>query len=144
TTNTFVATAISVVHVGAQPVLVDIDPETLMIGAPEIEAAITPRTKAILPVHIAGLACDLEAISAIARKHGLRVIEDAAHAFPTTYRNRLIGHGTSDATVFSFYATKTLTTGEGGMVTTMDADVERQLRLLRLHGIDKDAFDRGD
>ena len=143
TTNTFIATALSIVHAGATPVLVDIDPVTLAIDPVQVQAAVTPRTKAILPVHIAGLACDMGAISAIARGHGLKVIEDAAHSLPTTFRNRLIGDHTSDATVFSFYASKTITTGEGGMVTTADPDVARQMRLLRLHGIDKDIFDRG-
>jgi dTDP-4-amino-4,6-dideoxygalactose transaminase len=142
TTNTFVATAMSIVHAGALPVLVDIDPATLMIDAAKAEAAITPRTKAIVPVHIGGLACNMAAIDGLARRHGLKVVEDAAHAFPTTHRNRLIGHGTSDATVFSFYASKTITTGEGGMITTTDENLANQLRRLRLHGIDKDIFDR--
>jgi dTDP-4-amino-4,6-dideoxygalactose transaminase len=141
-TNTFSATALSVVHVGARPVLVDIDPETLCIDPAAVEAAITPRTKVIIPVHVGGLACDMAAIGAIARRHNLKVIEDAAHALPTTVGKRLIGHATSDATVFSFYATKTITTGEGGMVTTPHADIAHQIRLLRLHGIDKDIFNR--
>jgi dTDP-4-amino-4,6-dideoxygalactose transaminase len=143
-TNTFTATALSIVHVGARPVLVDIDPRTLTIDVAAVEAAITPRTRAIIPVHVGGLACDMAAIGALAQRHGLRVIEDAAHAFPAAHGERLIGNGTSDATVFSFYATKTITTGEGGMVTTPHADVARQLRLLRLHGIDKDIFARDD
>jgi dTDP-4-amino-4,6-dideoxygalactose transaminase len=138
-TNTF---SLSVVHVGARPVPVDIDPRTLTIDPAAIEAAITPRTRAIIPVHVGGLACDMAAIGAIARRHNLRVIEDAAHAFPTTSGGRLVGNGTADATVFSFYATKTITTGEGGMVTTPHAELARQLRLLRLHGIDKDIFSR--
>jgi dTDP-4-amino-4,6-dideoxygalactose transaminase len=141
-TNTFSATALSIVHVGARPVLVDIDPRTLTIDPAAVEAAITPRTRAIVPVHVAGLACDMAAIGALARRHNLRVIEDAAHAFPASHDQRLIGNGTSDATVFSFYATKTITTGEGGMVTTPHAEIARQMRLLRLHGIDKDIFSR--
>lgn len=141
-TNTFSATALSIVHVGARPVLVDIDPATLNIDPAAVEAAVTPRTKAIIPVHVGGLACDMTAIGSIARRHGLKVIEDAAHALPTTIGKRLIGNATSDATVFSFYATKTITTGEGGMVTTPHADIARQIRLLRLHGIDKDIFNR--
>lgn len=141
-TNTFSATALSVVHVGARPVLVDIDPRTLTIDPAAIEAAITPRTRAVIPVHVGGLACDMAAIGALARRHDLRVIEDAAHAFPTTSGGRLVGNRTADATVFSFYATKTITTGEGGMVTTPHPELAQQLRLLRLHGIDKDIFSR--
>lgn len=140
--NTFIATALAIAHVGAMPVLADIDPATLMIDPAAVEAAITSATRAILPVHIAGLACDLGALDAIARRHGLKVVEDAAHAFPARWRTRMIGNGTSDATVFSFYASKTITTGEGGMVTTRDPELARRLRLLRLHGIDKDAFAR--
>lgn len=141
-TNTFSATALSVVHVGARPVLVDIDPRTLTVDPAAVEAAITPRTRAIIPVHIGGLACDMAAIGAIARRHNLKVIEDAAHAFPASVDGRLIGNATSDATIFSFYATKTITTGEGGMVTTPHPEIAQQLRLLRLHGIDKDIFSR--
>lgn len=143
TTNTFVASAMSIVHAGATPVLTDIDPATLNIDPACVQAAITPRTKAILPVHLGGLACDMDRIGAIAARHGLKVIEDAAHALPTTWRERMIGDHTADATVFSFYASKTVTTGEGGMVATPHAEVAKQVRLLRLHGIDKDVFDRG-
>ncbi|MDA9464513.1 pyridoxal phosphate-dependent aminotransferase [Bradyrhizobium sp. CCBAU 53415] len=139
---TFSATAMSIVHVGAKPVLADIDPSTLNIDIAKIESLITPRTKAIIPVHYAGLACDMTAIGDIARRHGLRVIEDAAHALPTTWNGRIIGNATSDASVFSFYATKTITTGEGGMITFADPAVAKRARTLRLHGIDRDIFAR--
>jgi dTDP-4-amino-4,6-dideoxygalactose transaminase len=142
TANTFIATAQSIIAVGAVPVLADIDPVSLNVDPVSVEAAITPRTRAILPVHIAGLACDVRAIRAIADQYGLKVVEDAAHAFPASAGNRLIGDHTADATVFSFYASKTLTTGEGGMVVTPDTEVTRCIRVLRLHGIDKDTFDR--
>ena len=142
TDMTFSATAMSIVHVGARPVLVDIDPATLNIDIQKIEQAITPRTKAIMPVHYAGLACDMSAISALATRHGLKIVEDAAHAFPTVSNGQTIGRKTSDATVFSFYATKTITTGEGGMITTADSTLAQRMRVLRLHGIDQDIFNR--
>lgn len=142
TTHTFTATAEVVRYMGADPVFVDIDPSTLTIDPMRIEAAITPRTRAIMPVHYAGLSCDMGAILAIARKHGLRVVEDAAHALPTTHCGGLIGTLESDATVFSFYATKTIATGEGGMLVTRDPEVAARCRVMRLHGIDRDAFDR--
>ncbi len=142
TTHTFTATAEVVRYLGADVVLVDIDPATLNIDVRQIEAAITPRTKAILPVHYAGLAVDMLAILDIARKHGLRVVEDAAHALPTTLEKELIGTLGSDATVFSFYANKTMTTGEGGMLVTRNAELARRARVMRLHGMSRDAFDR--
>jgi dTDP-4-amino-4,6-dideoxygalactose transaminase len=144
TDYTFTATAMSAVHLGAKPVLVDIDPETFNIDPAQIERAITSRTKAIIPVHFAGLSCDMAAINDIARRHGLKVIEDAAHALPTRCNNKMIGQGTSDATVFSFYATKTITTGEGGMITFLDPAAAKLARTLRLHGIDRDIFNRTD
>jgi len=142
TPYTFTSTAEVVRYLGADPVFVDIDPLTFNIDASKIEAAITPRTKAIIPVHFAGLACDMDAILTIARKHGLKVVEDAAHALPTTCNGRLIGSLDSDATVYSFYATKTITTGEGGMVVVRDPEVAKRCRIMRLHGISRDAFDR--
>lgn len=141
-TLTFTATAEVVRYLGAQPVLVDVDAATLNMSPNAVEAAITPRTRAIVPVHYAGLACDMDAILALARRHGLRVVEDAAHAFPTRYRGRLVGTLDSDITVFSFYANKTMTTGEGGMVVVRDPELARRIRLMRLHGISQDAFDR--
>ena len=142
TTHTFTATAEVVRYLGADVVLVDIDPATLNIDIAQIEAAITPRTKAIVPVHYAGLAVDMLAILDIARRHGLHVVEDAAHALPTTLEKELIGTLGSDATVFSFYANKTMTTGEGGMLVTRNAELARRARVMRLHGMNRDAFDR--
>jgi len=142
TTHTFTATAEVVRYLGADVVLVDIDPATLNIDAQAIEAAITPRAKAIMPVHFAGLAADMPAILDIAHRHGLKVVEDAAHALPTTCAGRLVGTLDSDATVFSFYANKTITTGEGGMLVTRDAALAQRARTMRLHGMNRDAFDR--
>lgn len=142
TPYTFTATAEVVRYLGAHPVFVDIDPVTFNIDPNKIEAAITPRTKAIVPVHFAGLACDMEAILDVARRHGLKVVEDAAHALPTQYNGQLVGVLQSDAAVFSFYATKTITTGEGGMVVTRHPEVAARCRTMRLHGISRDAFDR--
>ncbi len=142
TTHTFTATAEVVRYLGADVKLVDIDPATLNIDPYAIEAAIGPRTKAILPVHYAGLAADMPAILAIAKRHGLKVVEDAAHALPTTCGGRLIGTLASAATVFSFYANKTITTGEGGMLVTRDAALAARAKVMRLHGMSRDAFDR--
>ena len=142
TTHTFTATAEVVRYLGADVVLVDIDPTTLNIDVSAIEAAITPRTKAIIPVHYAGLAVDMPALLALARKHGLKVVEDAAHALPTTINGELIGTLQSDVTVFSFYANKTMTTGEGGMLVTRDDAIAARAKVMRLHGINRDAFDR--
>lgn len=142
TTNTFTATAEVVRYLGADPVFVDIDPTTLNMDPEKVRTAVTRRTRAIMPVHIGGLACDMDPILQIARDAGLRVVEDAAHALPATYRSRMIGRLDSDATVFSFYATKTLATGEGGMVVTRDPELAARCRVMRLHGIDRDAFDR--
>ncbi|WP_395698894.1 DegT/DnrJ/EryC1/StrS family aminotransferase [Aquabacterium sp.] len=142
TTHTFTATAEVVRYLGADVRLVDIDPATLNIDPRAVEAAITPATKAIMPVHYAGLAADMPAIHAIAQRHGLKVVEDAAHALPTTSAGRLIGTLASDATVFSFYANKTITTGEGGMLVTRDAALAQRAKVMRLHGMSRDAFDR--
>ena len=142
TTHTFTATAEVVRYLGADVKLVDIDPATMNIDPVAIEAAITPRTKALMPVHYAGLAADMPAITAMARRHGLKILEDAAHALPTTHQGQMVGTGPSEATVFSFYANKTMTTGEGGMLVTRDADLARRARVMRLHGMNRDAFDR--
>jgi dTDP-4-amino-4,6-dideoxygalactose transaminase len=139
---TFTATAEVIRYLGANPVFVDVRADTLNIDPVAIEAAITPRTKAIMPVHFAGLACEMVPIMRVAKRHSLKVIEDAAHALPATSGGRLIGTLESDATVFSFYATKTLATGEGGMIVTRDPELARRCRVMRLHGIDRDAFDR--
>lgn len=142
TTHTFTATAEVARYLGADVVLVDVDAATLCIDAQQVETAVTSRTKAIIPVHYAGLAADMPALLAIARKHGLKVVEDAAHALPTTSGGQLVGTLESDFTVFSFYANKTITTGEGGMVVTRDAGLAERVRVMRLHGINRDAFDR--
>jgi dTDP-4-amino-4,6-dideoxygalactose transaminase len=142
TTHTFTATAEVVRYLGADVKLVDIDPATLNIDPAAIEAAITPRTKCIMPVHYAGLAVDMGAIHAIAQRHGLKVVEDAAHALPTTFKGQLVGLHASDAVVFSFYANKTMTTGEGGMLVTRNAELAARAKVMRLHGINRDAFDR--
>ena len=142
TTHTFTATAEVVRYLGADVRLVDIDPATLNIDPAAVRAAITPRTKAILPVHYAGLAADMPVLLAIAREHGLKVVEDAAHALPTTCGGQLVGTLASDVTVFSFYANKTITTGEGGMVVTRDSALVARMKVMRLHGISRDAFDR--
>jgi dTDP-4-amino-4,6-dideoxygalactose transaminase len=141
-TLTFTATAEVVRYLGATPVFVDVDPASLNLSPTAVQAAITSRTRAIVPVHYAGMACDMDALLELARAHGLRVVEDAAHAFPTRYRGRLVGTLDSDITVFSFYANKTMTTGEGGMVVTRDPELARRIRLMRLHGISQDAFNR--
>ena len=142
TTHTFTATAEVVRYLGADVVLVDIDPATMCIAPAAVEAAITPRTKAIVPVHYGGLAADMPALLDIARRHGLKVVEDAAHALPATSGGKLVGTLGSDATVFSFYANKNITTGEGGMVVTRDAALAARVKVMRLHGISRDAFDR--
>lgn len=142
TTHTFTATAEVVRYLGADVVLVDVDPATLCIDATQVQAAITERTKAIVPVHYAGLAADMPALLEIARKHGLKVVEDAAHALPTTSGGQMVGTLDSDLTVFSFYANKTISTGEGGMVVTRDAALAERVKVMRLHGINRDAFDR--
>ena len=141
-TLTFTATVEVVRYLGADAVLVDVDPVTLNIDPQKIRAAITPRTKAIMPVHYGGLACDMDAILAIAKEHGLKVVEDAAHALPTTWHGALVGQLESDVTVFSFYANKTITTGEGGMAVTRDEALAQRMRVMRLHGMNRDAFDR--
>lgn len=141
-TMTFCATANVVVHLGATPVIVDVD-ETGHITADAIERAITPRTKALLPVHYAGEACSMDEIFEVARRHGLRVVEDAAHAIGTTYKGRKVGASDqSDAVCFSFYATKNMTTGEGGMVTTHNQVLADRIRTLSLHGMSHNAWNR--
>jgi len=142
TTHTFTATAEVVRYLGADVVLVDIDPATMCIDVAAVEAAITPRTKVVMPVHYGGRAADMQALLSVTRKHGLAVVEDAAHALPATCGGRLIGTLDSDATVFSFYANKTITTGEGGMVATRRPDLAARMRVMRLHGMSRDAFNR--
>ena len=145
---TFCSTVHTILHVGARPVLADIGSDG-NIDPPEIARAITPRTRAILPVHFAGLPCDMRAIWKLARRHGLFVVEDAAHAAGSRYDGRPIGSmppeqdgEASDAAAFSFYATKNMTTGEGGMITTPRAALAARMRILSLHGMTRDAWNR--
>ncbi|MEM7801488.1 MAG: DegT/DnrJ/EryC1/StrS aminotransferase family protein [Chloroflexota bacterium] len=148
-TMTFCATANVVVHLGAKPVLVDVGLDH-NIDISSFKAAITERTKAVMPVHYGGQACNLEAVYEIANQHNLAVIEDGAHAIGTTYRNHYIGSDSlkelageiSRITVFSFYATKNMTTGEGGMITTDREDLAQKMRVLTLHGMSRDAWKR--
>ena len=141
TPYTFVATVETICYLGARPVFVDVDPATRNIDPAAIEAKITPRTRAIVPVHIAGLPCDMDPILELAAARGIPVLEDAAHSLPASYRGRRIG-SISRATAFSFYATKNLTTAEGGMLTTEDADLAVRYRRLSLHGITADGWKR--
>lgn len=141
-TYTFTATAEVVRYLGATPVFVDADPRTFCMDTTKIEGKITPKTKAIVPVHFAGMAADMDEILAIAKKHNLKVVEDAAHAFPTKYKGELIGTLDSDVTVFSFYANKTMTTGEGGMLVSKHPEIIKRAKVMRLHGFSRDAFDR--
>jgi len=138
---TWAATANMIVAVGAEPVFAEVDAATLMLDPDAVAAAVGPRTRAILPVHYAGQPVDLDAIRAVAARHGLLVIEDAAHALGTTYRGRPIGGG-STAAAFSFHPMKAITTGEGGMITTDDGALADRMRLLRFHGITRDAWNR--
>jgi perosamine synthetase len=140
-TNTFIATAEVVTYFGAKPVLCDIEENTHNIDVSKIENLITEKTKAIIPVHFAGQPCDMDEILKIAKKYNLFVIEDAAHALPSRYKGRMIGT-IGDITCFSFYATKTLTTGEGGMATTFNENYAKNMKINRLHGISRDAWDR--
>ena len=141
TPMTWAATANMVLAVGARPVFVDIDPGTLNIEPEAVARAITPRTRAIIPVHFAGQPVDLDPFRVLASRHGLALIEDAAHALGTHYRGRPVGGG-STAAVFSFHPIKAITTGEGGMITTDDAAFADRLRLLRFHGVTRDAWGR--
>lgn len=141
TPYTFVATVETIVYLGATPVLVDIDPATRNMDPAMIERSMTPRTRAIVPVHVAGLPCDLDPILDLARSRGVSVVEDAAHSLPSSYHGRAIGT-ISEATAFSFYATKNLTTGEGGMLTTEDPDLAARWRRMSLHGITSDGWKR--
>ena len=141
TPMTFCATANSILHAGGTPVLVDCDRTTQLIDPQRIEDAITPRTRAIVPVHLTGRICDMDAIHDIAGRHELVVIEDAAHALEGVYRGKKVGN-TSDFTCFSFYVTKNLTTGEGGLVTTNNPDFAAKIKMYGLHGLSRDAWRR--
>ena len=138
---TFTATAEVVLYFRARPVFVDVDPVTCNLDPQQLEKHITPRTRAIMVVHMAGLPAEMDEILAIAHAHAIPVIEDAAHAFPAKYQGRTIGT-ISDMTAFSFYATKTLSTGEGGMLTTANPDYAERVAMMTLHGISRDAWKR--
>ncbi|MCH7663818.1 MAG: DegT/DnrJ/EryC1/StrS family aminotransferase [Chloroflexi bacterium] len=142
TPYTFTATAEVIRYLGADVVFVDIDSVTMNIEPSKIETAITSRTKAIIPVHFAGLSCKMDAIFRIAGEYNLRIVEDAAHALPTTSNGRLVGGLESEATIFSFYVTKTLAVGEGGILVTRNSEIADRARVMRLHGINRDVFDR--
>lgn len=140
-TMTFAATAEVVLYFKAKPVLVDCKPDTLNLDPNQIEPAITSRTKAIIPVHFGGQPCEMNRIQELAKEYKLKVIEDAAHALPATYRGKKVGT-IGDITCFSFYATKAITTGEGGMITTQNAEFADRMRIMSLHGISDDAWKR--
>ena len=140
-TMTFPATAEIVCYFGAKPVIVDVDKDTLNISVEAIEKAITPKTKAIIPVHYGGQPCDMDEITEIAKAHNLKVLEDAAHSLPGFYKGKKIGT-ISDITCFSFYATKTLSTGEGGMICTNDEEIAERCAIMRMHGINRNAWKR--
>ena len=140
-TMTFAATGEVVRYLQATPVLVDCREDTLNIDPSRLARAVTPRTKAIIPVHFAGHPCEMDPILAIAQDHNLTVIEDGAHALPARYQGRMVGT-IGDLTCFSFYATKTITTGEGGMVTTENPEWATRMRMMSLHGISTDAWKR--
>lgn len=138
---TFTATAEVVEYFRARPVFVDVDPLTCNLDPEQLERLITPRTRAVIVVHMAGLPAEMDAILAIARAHNVVVIEDAAHAFPARYQGKMVG-SIGDLTAFSFYATKTLATGEGGMLTTANQQYAERAAMMSLHGISRDAWKR--
>ena len=141
TPMTFCSTINTIVHTGAKPVLVDIDSKTGLIDVDKIEAAITEKTKAIVPVHYAGQSCDMDKINAIAEKYGLFVLEDCAHALSTEYKGKKIG-SMGNACAYSFYVTKNISTAEGGMLTTDDEELYEKASVLSLHGMSKNAWSR--
>ena len=150
TPYTFAATAEAVRYLGARPLFVDVEPDTLNLSPDALDDAAArarrahgDRLRAVIAVHLAGHPCDMDGLTAVAGRHGLAVVEDAAHAFPATYRGRPVGTAEASVACFSFYATKALTTGEGGMITTADAAVAERCRMLTLHGIDRDVWRRG-
>jgi dTDP-4-amino-4,6-dideoxygalactose transaminase len=140
-TYTFCASVNVIGHVGAKPVLVDVEPDTLCLDPAAVAAAVTPRTRAVMPVHYGGHACEMDPLLDTARRHDLRVVEDAAHALGASYRGQPVG-SIGDATAFSFYAIKNITTGEGGAVTTQDDALAERVAVLSLHGINRDAWKR--
>ncbi|QEY34478.1 DegT/DnrJ/EryC1/StrS aminotransferase family protein [Caproiciproducens galactitolivorans] len=142
TPMTFASTANTIIHTGATPVFADVDYKTACIDPDEIEKKITPKTKAIVPVHYSGQVCDLDRIYEIADKHGLFVSEDAAHALCSRYKGRMIGNGLQGAASYSFYATKNLTTGDGGMLVTDNEEIADKARIFSGQGMSKNAWNR--
>lgn len=140
-TMTFAATANSVIHAGGKPVLADCERATMNLDPKDLEQKITPKTKAVIPVHFAGRPCNMKAIMAIAKKHDLKVVEDCAHAIETEYHGKKAGNF-GDIGCFSFYVTKNIVTGEGGMAITDNEDYANQIKILALHGMSKDAWKR--
>lgn len=138
---TFCATANAIIHAGGRPVFVDVDPNTMNMDPAQIEDAITPKTRALLPVHFAGRPCDMDSLLDIAKRHDLFIIEDAAHCIEGVYKGRKIGN-IGDITCFSFYVTKNIVTGEGGMVTTNRDAWADKIKMYALHGLTKDAWKR--
>ncbi|MDB9777110.1 DegT/DnrJ/EryC1/StrS family aminotransferase [bacterium] len=141
TTMTFPATASAIIHAGLCPVFVDVELGTMNMNVSQIEDKITSLTRAIIPVHFAGHPCDMDSIMELAKKHKLLVVEDAAHALETKYKKQKIGN-LGNPTAFSFYANKNITTGEGGMLTLNNESLAEKIRMLRLHGISRDAWKR--
>lgn len=141
TAMTFCATVNAILHAGATPVLADIDPATMNLDPVAVEAAVTPRTRALLPVHFAGRACDMDRLGEIARRHDLKIVEDCAHAIETEHRGRKAGTF-GEFGCFSFYATKNVATGEGGMVVARDPEAVDRVKTLALHGLSRDAWRR--
>jgi len=139
---TFTATAEVIRYLGATPVFVDCDPASFNMRPEDFSGAITNQTKAVMPVHFAGLPCDMTEICAIAKRHDIKILDDAAHAFPAKHNGKIIGNCGADATAFSFYANKTITTGEGGMLVTKNTALAERARQMRLHGINRDVFNR--
>lgn len=138
--QTWVSTLNMIVLLGATPVMIDVDRDNLMVTPEAVEAAITPRTKAIIPVHYAGAPADIDGIRGVAERHGIAVIEDAAHAAGTYYKNRHVGwQGTA---IFSFHAIKNMTCAEGGLIVTDDEQLANRIRSLKFHGLGVDAYDR--
>jgi dTDP-4-amino-4,6-dideoxygalactose transaminase len=140
-TTTFTASGEVVCYLGAKPVLVDVLPGSMNLDPRDAARKTTAKTKAVIPVHLAGFPCEMDEIRELASARNLRIVEDAAHALPASYHGTPIG-ALSDVTAFSFYATKTLTTGEGGMITTNDDKLAERMRVMRLHGIERDAWKR--
>lgn len=139
---TFTATAEVVRYLGAHPVFVDSDPEDLNLSIEEVKKKVTKKTRAIIPIHFGGKAADMESLMEVCKKKRIHIVEDAAHALPTKYGSKLIGQLDTSATVFSFYATKTITSGEGGMVLTRNTRMAKRMRIMRLHGISRDIYAR--